>query len=476
VYLYESWDNTLSSNIMVNNGIYISGNAVEYWRHNITSDNLVNGKQLGYFWSCTGGIIDGVQFGQVILANCTGVTVADSVFSNASVGIALGYSSYCSLKNNTMSGIDDGVYLSSSSNNTIVNNTISGNGVGVRIHYSSDNNAVVNNTISGKHRGVYIFASSDNSVVNNVISGSSFGGMSIHFSSSNNTVVNNTISGNGIGVWLYESSNNTVVGNTISGNYADGVYLYSSSDNTLVNNTISGNSQSGVSIFSSSDNTLVNNTISGNNNTGVSIWTPSSDNLIYLNVIADNNNGNAYDDGTDNHWNITGRGNYWSDHTGTGVYHIPGSAGSIDYYPFIYPPETTTPTIDQPASMNYVEGITGNTITWTPSDEHPSHYVVYRNGTVVVLANWDESSITVEVDGLSVGVYNYTIVVYDTSGNWASDTVLIIVLSQTTTTSTTITNGDVTSLVILFLGVGGIGVVIVVLILMRHRRGSMTGL
>jgi hypothetical protein len=130
--------------------------------------------------------------------------------------------------------------------------------------------------------------------------------------------------------------------------------------------------------------------------------------------------------------------------------------------------------------MDYVKGTTGNTITWTPSDAHPSHYMIYRNGTVVVLANWDGSSITVEVDGLNVDIYDYRIVVYDTSGNWASDTVFLTVLPQastttTTTTTTTTPNGDVTGLVILFLSVGGIGVVIVVLILMRHRRGSMTG-
>lgn len=269
VYFYRSFDNTLSSNIMVNNGVLISGNAVDYWRHNIATDNLVNGKQLGYFWNCTGGVIDGAQYGQIILANCTGMTVEDGVFSNASAGFLLGYASYCSLTNNTLSG----------------------NYVGVHHHFSS---------------------------------------------------------------------NNTLMNNTISGNY-DGVYLYYSSNNTIVNNIIIENSDCGVYL-----------------------WAESEGNLIYLNVIAYNAYGNALDGGTDNHWNSTGMGNYWSDYNGTGVYHILGGAGSIDYHPFIYPPETT-------------------------------------------------------------------------------------VLPQTNT------DGDVTGLVILFLGVGGIGVVIVVFILMRYRRGSMTG-
>ncbi|MHA1929182.1 MAG: hypothetical protein ACTSV2_11470, partial [Candidatus Thorarchaeota archaeon] len=141
--------------------------------------------------------------------------------------------------------------------------------------------------------------------------------------------------------------------------------------------------------------------------------------------------------------------------------------------------DTTIPTIDHPADIYYEEGISGNTIIWTPSDAHPFHYVVYLNGTEVISDSWNGSLIIVEVDGLSVGVYNYTIVVYDTSGNSVSDANLIIVLPHTTTTTTTTTTAtttttseDMTGLIIVFLGVGGIGVIFVVLILMRFRRGS----
>ena len=457
VSIVSALNNTLSSNIFVNNGIYISGNAVEYWRQNITTDNFVNGKPLGYFWNWTSGTIDGTQYGQVLLANCTGVIVEDGVFSNASMGIQLGYSSYCSLMNNIISGNHNGVHIHFSSNSTLVNNTISGNESHGVVFGSSSDNTLVNNTISGNHgEGVYIPSSSDNTLVNNTISGNYYNG-----------------------VFLPDpgTSNNTLVNNTISGNSWSGVYIFGSSDNTIVNNTISGNSKLGVSISSSSNNTVVNNTISGNNNTGVSIWTFSSDNLIYLNVIADNDNGNANDYGTGNHWNITGRGNYWSDHTGTGVYNVPGSAGSIDYYPFIYPPETTTPTIDQPADMDYEEGTTGNTITWTPSDAHPSHYVVYRNGTEVALASWNGNSITVEVDGLNVGIYDYRIVVYDTSGNSNSDTVIVTVISTTTTPTTTTTTTTTTTettlpdntMLIVFGGVG-VAIVAAVIVVMRFRR------
>ena len=478
VRLYSSSNNTLSSNNFVNNGIRISGDVVEYWRHTITTDNLVNGKILGYFWNWTSGTIDGTQYGQIIFANCTGVTVEDGVFSNASVGIALGHSSYCSLMNNTISGNSHyGVYIDSSSNITVVNNTISGNDRdGLRLESSLDNTLSSNNFVNN---GIYI---SGNEVeywrhsitADNLVNGKLLG----YFWN----LTSGIIDGIQYGQVILANCTAVIVEDGVFSNLTVGIELGYSAYCSLMNNTISGNEE-GVSVASSSNNTVLNNTISGNNY-GVYLHPSSDNNLIYLNIIADNNNGNARDYGTGNHWNSTVTGNYWSDYTGTGVYHVPGSAGSIDYYPFVYPRETTPPTIDHPADMDFEEGTTGNTIEWNPSDAHPSHHVVYRNGTEVVSDSWDGGSVTIEVDGLSVGVYNYTIVVYDTSGNSASDTVLAIVLPQTTITTTTTTstttntttpNGDVTGPVIVFLGVGAVGVIVIVLILMKYRRGGITG-
>ncbi|MHA1480434.1 MAG: right-handed parallel beta-helix repeat-containing protein, partial [Candidatus Thorarchaeota archaeon] len=126
VTIGSSWDCTLASNTFENNGIRITGN-LNQWRHNITTDNTVNGKSLGYFWNLTSGVIDGNQYGQVILANCTGVTVEDGTFNNATVGILMGYSSFCNLNNNTFSGdSQSGIYLRDSSDNIMKNNNISG--------------------------------------------------------------------------------------------------------------------------------------------------------------------------------------------------------------------------------------------------------------------------------------------------------------------------------------------------------------
>lgn len=94
----------------------------------------------------------------------------------------------------------------------------------------------------------------------------------------------------------------------------------------------------------------------------------------------------------------------------------------------------TNPTIDSPIDRDVVEGTSGNQITWSPYDLHPSSYEIYREDVLVKSGLWNSSSetITFSVDGLSLGVYNVTIVVYDTTSRVAIDTVYITVYDGTT--------------------------------------------
>ena len=60
-----------------------------------------------------------------------------------------------------------------------------------------------------------------------------------------------------------------------------------------------------------------------------------------------------------------------------------------------------------------------------------------------MVADWNSGeSIVQSLDGLSVGSYNYTIVVEDTSGNSASSTVLVNVLEEIPTSTGTSTNTE----------------------------------
>lgn len=101
-----------------------------------------------------------------------------------------------------------------------------------------------------------------------------------------------------------------------------------------------------------------------------------------------------------------------------------------------------SPSIDHPADVTYKVGESGNTITWHPTDANPASYLVYTNNEELISDTWDGKSISINVDGLEVGVYNYTIVVFDGSGNSVGDTVIVIVTeSSSSETSTEVTPG-----------------------------------
>ncbi|MHA2056608.1 MAG: hypothetical protein ACXACG_06660 [Candidatus Thorarchaeota archaeon] len=93
----------------------------------------------------------------------------------------------------------------------------------------------------------------------------------------------------------------------------------------------------------------------------------------------------------------------------------------------------TPPSIDSPANVTYSEGAPGSSITWDPTDTHPSSYIIYREGISVKSGAWNTSveTISISVDGLGVGSYNYTIAVTDVGSNTISDTIYVIVYDGT---------------------------------------------
>jgi len=139
------------------------------------------------------------------------------------------------------------------------------------------------------------------------------------------------------------------------------------------------------------------------------------------------------------------------------------SAGSIDYHPYGYT-ESVLPEINHPNDIEYDEGTVGNNIMWSPTDVHASHYVLYQNSSEVNVGDWDGGNITIDIDGLDPGVYNYTILVYDYYSNWASDDVIVTVIAGTIDT-----DGALALVEVLLIG-GGVGVVLVVLVMIRKRR------
>ena len=115
-------------------------------------------------------------------------------------------------------------------------------------------------------------------------------------------------------------------------------------------------------------------------------------------------------------------------------------------------------------------------IEWYPYDDNPWKYEIYRNDVLFRTNDWSVSAASIEVHEFedTAGTYNYTIIVYDLSGNTATDTVIVTVVpAETTTTTSTITTTTRTgsnAVVVLSIAIGGALIVMIVIVVVLARR------
>ncbi len=93
--------------------------------------------------------------------------------------------------------------------------------------------------------------------------------------------------------------------------------------------------------------------------------------------------------------------------------------------------ETTPPTINNPPPIEYECGDSGYWIVWTPSDLFPSYYEILQNNSGYQSGTWNGSQIVASVDGLSLGIWNFTIQVFDIGNNSVTNTVMVTVTDTT---------------------------------------------
>jgi len=399
--LWTSLDNNITNNNFINDGIFIWGEQLSHFNtHTIPTSNIVNNKPLYYYKDCSGISIDGIPVGQLILANCNGITLKNLQIDNTNVGIEIAYSMNVDASKANLSNNRYGVYLKSSSNINITNNDLLSDSSAIHISTSSNNN-ILGNMVSLSTYSFYIELSSNNNITGNNIS-NNWDGIILDSSSYNNITSNNISSSDLDGILFEWSTNNKITWNNISSNTRHGIYLWSSSNNnTMANNNVSSNNEYGIYLESSSNNNITENNIS-NNLYGIHIES-SLNNKIYHNNIIENVN-QASDDVNSNFWNDTypSGGNYWSHycptcqdlHNGAVTPQITGSSDgicdsqydidvdSMDYYPLTtpFPPPPTPPT-------NLSAELTGDnfenvTISFNASLDDPgkvTNYAIYYN-------------------------------------------------------------------------------------------------
>ena len=126
---------TFTNNSFRQGGLVLKGAVVaDFDSHIISTDNTVDGLPLRYVKDCSSVAIDGVGTGQVIVANCTSVTIANLSLSGASIGADVHMSERVKVLNSTFMGHRiAGLSLSNVSDMSVQGNSFAGNGVGLRV-------------------------------------------------------------------------------------------------------------------------------------------------------------------------------------------------------------------------------------------------------------------------------------------------------------------------------------------------------
>ena len=235
---------TIADNNFIDDGILLGNYLVTYtinindFLHNITN-NTVNGKPLYYYKNQKDLTVQN-DAGQVILANCSNITIEDLYINNCDFSIILGYCLDCTIENSTIYDTNGELFLIKSDNNTIQNNIMINNLHGVCIDFGSSSNIIRYNTIKENNVGISILTMSrynmvygndiienvygiyitgykfqsqhDNLIYNNQVS-ENYHGIVASKNSFNNKFENNSILKNNIGLRLNDDSDNNIISN-----------------------------------------------------------------------------------------------------------------------------------------------------------------------------------------------------------------------------------------------------------------------
>lgn len=310
INIYDTSSNTIIGNYFLNNGLYLE----DSYNNNV-ENNTVNEKPLYYLEDESDKVID-YDVGQVIIVNCSNITVENLNLSNTDVGLELWGTDNSVIRNNSCFNNTIGVYLGSSENNTITENNIdSNNDKGIKLYNSTIITIKGNNINTNNGDGLYLKDSFNNTVINNYINSNNRSGFATDYSN-DNIIEGNTILENGYGKYggegirLSSSNRNIITDNTIKSNIGKGLYIANSNSNSIKGNTIYNNSD-GLYFWFSQKNSIIRNVIISQNS---DIYFENSiKNTIKKNNFFENKQDEFFRDNREFLWekNIW-RFNYWN--------------------------------------------------------------------------------------------------------------------------------------------------------------------
>ncbi|KYK22334.1 hypothetical protein AYK25_02730 [Thermoplasmatales archaeon SM1-50] len=264
IYYNYACDITLTDSprcIVENNTLY-SGILIDESYPNIILNNFVQGKPLVYLDEKSDVVID-YTCGQIILINCSNITVKNQNIQQTVRAIYLKDSNHCNLINNTIFNNRQGIICSSSNFTNICNNIITlnkDNGLSI----DSSNNNIYNNNIENNEDYGLINSGVNNTIANNNIDHNGYVGFVL--TGQNSSIINNTISRNTEGMSIRFLSNTNIKHNIIKQNFEYGISISDSTNNTIAENVFMQNDYGIILGAYCNKHTILNNDFRANQN------------------------------------------------------------------------------------------------------------------------------------------------------------------------------------------------------------------
>ncbi len=344
-------------------GLRVTGDVAEHYAHDIDASNLLNNKEIRYYYGLDGETVSGLTASHLTIAGSRNVKITGNTVTSGD-GIRLAFVTGSTVSANVVRRTspvytEHGLFLFHASGNVVEGNWLSNNRLaGLQMTLSSQN-VVRQNQIYANDSGIRLVASDENQITGNLVS-ANVSGILLSGGSSGNTLTENVVShentlqgitleladGNRIerngvtdceqGITLGEqATGNVVESNTIlSGAYGISVY---GSYNWIQKNLIAQEQRGILFPETYARSSARENEIRGNvltdNGQHLYLCLDSSGNRIVDNAFLGAASALVADRGTGNVWTVGGAGNYWGtttvvDANGDGV-----SDSPITVYP-----------------------------------------------------------------------------------------------------------------------------------------------
>jgi hypothetical protein len=388
----------------------------------------------------------------ILLHNVTNGKIADCIFISKATSIQIDNSSHNQVLGNDFSNTIYGIEIKDGSFNTTIKTNTMGvcQNSSIFLNEASYTNITTNSFEDG---GILIYGEQSSNwyhsiestevngkeilyIVNqaNVQYNVSDYSQAIIASSDNVTVFDGYFLDVSVGVLFGLTNSSTAYHNFVGGTLSHGILDVNGIGNDLINNTVSNGQGSGIQLLGSNSVQAINNTVYGQDRYGILILDSETKTATgfkaWNNRLGYNTLGNAMDNGTSNLFDDdVSTGNAWHDYGGTGNYNVPGTAGSIDRYPAVL--TNILPSVTGPSDFSVESEGTGSFITWDTESSLPDYYIITRDGILVDIGDWFGGQVSINVDGLDVDVYDYTLYVFDYVGFNDSDSVILTAIDTT---------------------------------------------